>query len=102
MLTVQVMYNLYGYEPRGRMIRLDSFEASNRLVLKQLCKPMDTRAFSSFTSFANKFIFLIGGEIDTAVQTNTGEVYDISRNIWMDIPPLQVARSGHSTCSFNN
>ena len=102
MLTVQVMYNLYGYEPRGRMIRLDSFESSDRLVVKELSKPTVARAFSSFTSFANKFIFLIGGEIENCAQANTGEVFDISRNMWMDAPPLQVERSRHSTCSFNN
>ena len=93
------MHNFYGYEPRGRILRLASV---NGFAIKELSPPKFARLFSSFTNFNNKFIFLIAGDIENGAVSKTGEVYDIHRNIWMDTPPLQVARRSHSTCSFNN
>ena len=100
MQTVQIMDNFYGYRDHS-MLRL----ASTSGKFRRLCPPADPRRLGSFTSFINKFIFLIGGiylDESWGNQCNSAEVYDIHRNIWMDAPPLKWYRVGHSTCSFNN
>jgi hypothetical protein len=52
------------------------------------------------SSVGNEYLVVTGGLNENKV-LGVCEVYDIDSNRWSDLPPLQISRYHHTTCTIN-
>ena len=61
--------------------------------------PPTPRMRLSLANFADKYIFVIAGaNLDTYAKYASVDIYTIVTNTWSQAPPLNEARSDHSSC----
>ncbi len=60
------------------------------------------RSNTAISVICDRFIFAIGGIVNKDYITNIVECYDINKNIWQTLKPLNGGRSAATACSIEN
>jgi len=55
-------------------------------------------AYHAMISVGNKFLIAAGGENEKEKLHSKCELYEIGKDQWKALPPLNIARAGHSGC----
>ncbi len=50
----------------------------------------------------DRFVFVSGGGGNSINALQSVERYDISTNSWQQVPPMQIARANHASCSIGD
>ena len=77
--------------------------SKRQVVLTDLAEPPTSRIFLSLVNFTDAYIFAIGGHRPKTFNQNqfsSVDLYNIETDTWQVAPPLNRARSSHSSCSI--